>query len=186
MKQVTIILMAGLLASGVSMGAFVWENDCSSLAGWGYNSNNGIGVYVVDNARIQMNSWANVGGDNAGWTSLWRNTEVVMTAGVEYTLTITMQSYVSDDGGKEVPFNLQNVSAGWTVIAETSPFVSNAGMAEYTLTFTAGDNEDGFVLGIGVDPGWWNNLGIDHVSIIPEPATLLILGTGALLARRRK
>jgi hypothetical protein len=196
------LLVALLLVSFVpSAFAAIWEDDMSSLALWGQGSNSTVeytagdgGVYEIDlddpvdglMDAVQYNSWqVDSVGTTAGWTDSWLDTGIVVADETDYTLTVRMVSYVA--GGQAVPFSLQ---ADWVSVASDSPVVSDAGFADYSVVFstvgTANDAQIGTTLGVGISPGWWNNLIVDNVAITPEPTTMVLFGLGGLLLRRKK
>ncbi|MBI9019055.1 MAG: PEP-CTERM sorting domain-containing protein [Phycisphaerae bacterium] len=186
MKKLSVFLMLVLLMVSRGYSGVVWENDCSSMDGWSSGSGNGIGVYL-SGGTIQMNSWAN-NGSNAGWTNLWRGTDVTIEADTEYDLIVNMKSFANE---APVTLKIQSIIDGtWATIKEESINPLADSFNDYTLSISTVNDLNsehiGGTLAIGIAPGWWNNLGIDHVSIVPEPASLLILGLGVIGQLRRR
>jgi hypothetical protein len=196
------LLIFFLLVSVVPVAsAVIWESDMSSLEGWGQGSNatdeydpGGGGIYLVDldsdtfADAVQYNSWADSGGGQAGWTDSWYNTQVVIEDETEYIFTVSMVSYAS---GTATPFSMQSIEGDvWSVIVSDSPTIAVDVFTDYSISFSTigngpNDNLVGNEIGIGISPGWWNNMAVDHASIVPEPATMLLLGLGALVIRKR-
>jgi hypothetical protein len=198
MKKVLVMCLVVSLFSAASAAA-LWEDDMSSLALWGqasdstveYNAGDG-GIYEIDYDgdtfldAVQYNSWqADSLSTTAGWTDSWADTGIIIADETEYTLTVRMESYVG--GGQAVPFSLQ---ADWGVVASGSPVVADGAMADYSIIFStigaANDAQIGKTIEIGISPGWWNNLAVDNVAVVPEPCTMLLLGLGGLVTLRRK
>ena len=185
MKKILILFTAtALLGMSLSLEAatVVWEDGMESLDPWTEASradpeegDSVGGIQVVGGWMIQMNSWwgTNPSGQNAGWTNMWTNTGVVIQPGTEYTLTFRMVSYANE---KAVTINLSGVdSATWTNF--DSPSISPAtSWGNYTVSFSTVGGENNAVvgqeLGVGISPGWWNNLGISTVTIELESSVL--------------
>jgi hypothetical protein len=187
------VLVALVLVSFVPAAfAAVFSDDMSTLDNWGQQSQvaeygYGVGgIYLVDtdadtfDDAVQYNSWA----AGAGWTNSWASAGTIADE-TDYTLTVRMISYVA--GGQAVPISLQ---ADWSVVVTDSPVVSDLDWADYSISLstvgTANDSLIGKELGIGISPGWWNNLAVDQVTVVPEPTTMALLGLGGLLLRKRR
>jgi hypothetical protein len=192
MKRMMMLLAMVSLMSSMSVAAVVWNNDCSTLAGWGESSNaaneataGGIQTQVWGTTTVfQMNSWW----DNAGYTNIWTNTGVIIEANKDYTLTITMESFASST---PVTVALQDAANGWATFLQQS-VAPAATWADNTLSFSTMNGANagivGGTIGLGISPGWWNNMAIDNIAItaVPEPVTLSLLGLGSLAALRRR
>ena len=166
----------GMTTLSLEAATVEWEDDMSSLEQWTERSksdpeegDNVGGIQVVNGTLVQMNSWW--GSPKADWTQMYTNTGVIIQPGTEYILTVRMQSYAS---GKAVPFNMQNASMNpWTTIVETAPDTSGQ-WVDYTLTFSSVEypSHVGGSIAVGINPGWWNNLGIDNIKIESEAGLL--------------
>ena len=135
-------------------------------------------------------------GDGISWSNnyVYQDTGAVFQADTVYTMEIEWR-----DGGGQSAGSFDNVqlalqeTTGWTDVA-TSLSGSNVGGLTWqtaTLVFDTGLNPD--VVGKGIAVGVKNMdivggawMDVDYVSLVPEPATMVMLGLGALLGLRRK
>jgi O-glycosyl hydrolase len=153
----------------------IWNDDMSSLAAWQEESNawnedalNGGGIRVMLQPEreggnfVQMNSWW----DNAIYTYMSADTDIVIKDETEYTLIARMESY---DNGHAVTIQLANVTDGWTVITEDRSPLPMHRYEDFSTSFSTIDGANshliGDTIGIAIVPGEWNNLAVTNVSI---------------------
>ncbi|MBI9019056.1 MAG: hypothetical protein JEZ07_17530 [Phycisphaerae bacterium] len=166
MKSGTLALIMAVVFSiaGMCYSEVIWENDCSSLNGWSWSSESGSGVYVINGAQIQMNSWNN----SAKWTNMWRGTNIIIDDNATYTLTARMVSWSGGDDNVAMSFS-DTSGTPWVEMHAENVVPATGSYTDYSISFSTMDAENSeFVygkLGFGLAPGWWNNLGVDHVSI---------------------
>ena len=146
--------------------------DCMDGGGWG--GPDGLG----DIAAMSFASW--------GGPTYIETAAPLSLAADSYTLSAD----VYHSGG---PVVLELIDAGGTVVApdaESTPAMAAETWVEFTRSYNsipAGDYK--VLVGTRDDTGggWTGNrASIDNVTLIPEPATMLLLGLGGLLIRRKK
>lgn len=190
MKKVIYVCML-ISAVGMSQANLVNNGDFDgNVSGW---SNNGGGGSGYD---------SNFGGATLGWwdgIAFWQKTGAVYQADTEYIMTIIART---GDGQMEgVQLNLIDVTSGWVnLVAQDFWFPaedegqSPGDWRTFSVTYDTTNDPSvvGNTIGVGFtarDTNDWGQYGwlhVQSVTLVPEPATLLILGWGGLLARRQK
>lgn len=105
---------------------------------------------------------------------------------------VLIEIYGSDTATTVTPFDLQEGSApgmdtAFTQIGSRLVYDVSGGTGSYSASLNFGSGYDYLAMRIGIyatgqDGGWGEDIGIDNVSIVPEPATVGMLGLGALVA----
>jgi hypothetical protein len=126
--------------------------------GWLYqNANNGLGVYDPS---------APFGGTTVAYS------------GLEYTISDDfLATMIIDFGSQTYDITYENLTAGGSASVTDVPFYNGASVS--LATAQAGNGR------IIFDPSY-HDLWVDDISIVPEPATMVLLGLGSLLIRRKK
>ena len=125
------------------------------------------GIRAVDYGSgpiIQMNSWW----DTANWTSIWKDTGITIQADTVYKFTASINSFSSGDN---VTLVLQDVDNSWTNIVDASLPTTAGYYSNCSVSFDSADYPSavGHSLGIAVEAGWWNNLGLEQVMVEQDP-----------------
>lgn len=188
-----------------------WNPPFNPNGVWSYGQYNSMGnfeslVYDSFNTQYDWNympgSGAQIWENNYGYARYGVNPGQVSldsaygTAVVRFTAPTTGNySFDIAIGGTEIPEHgaegnalaqYGNVSVGGTIVGRTS-FISNIALWTFSSPLTAGENVDAYVSDIGV-PAAANTALTFTVNAVPEPASYLVLGVGALglLIRRKR
>lgn len=135
-------------------------------------------------------------GDGISWTNnyVYQDTGAVFQANTVYTMEIEWRDGTGAAAGS---FNnvqlVLNETTGWTDVAAilSGPNVGGLTWQKATLVFDTATNPSVVGRGIGVGVrnmdlvvGAW--MDVNYVSLVPEPATMILLGLGGLVLRKRR
>jgi hypothetical protein len=119
-------------------------------------------------------------------------------AGEVFTLTVAAHDTWTDSGLADLQISLYYDVAGVRNVVATQTYVDiSQAWADYTLQFNADDVAASIGNKIGIEianvngpttNGWGSWLGADEVrlNVVPEPATMALLGLGSLVALRKR
>lgn len=214
MKKIIVLVLVMMLASGAWAAKVDFDND-GSPSGWdsigktGGTTSDGIGIALT--SLTTGTSAVNVSGYNP-WTpagmhtdSLYIHTEPGCTgqnklqmdlSGLVANLLYTMTSWHNSGFSTlEAPCNINVTAQGNLVVNNQAQSKTGdlASAANYTYQFTADGSGKAVLLFEAVNDitgdGWCegNNITLNGFELVPEPATMMLLGLGglALLRRRR-
>ena len=204
MKKV-MILMALIAVTGIASANLLTNGDFEGTGGWnGWGSNKGIADHSADWDGTAGNTDAGVWWSDAGFFQEVAGIELgtytlsgdLMNASLQDSpapLAGTRKGLIKADmfnwngtgydwwWGQELAIDkdtTQNVwqSQSMDIIVANNEFSDHVDMIKVTLFLWEGDP--------AVDPA--GNAYFDNVTLVPEPATMVLLGLGGLLLRRKK
>ncbi len=202
----TIMLAFGLVAMASMANPAILvphgdlEDGIGTLAsGWGTWAGGGGTVTWVSTggnggAFARVDTFA--GGNWAGLVALHDDfgggislASLGLTAGEETTFLIDIKEFTAQTGGHGVGMKIESWN-GATYLQnhggdQAVPSIIPGGgwnTYEFTVTLDAAAN------GVKLVPVWGDggSYGFDNLSVVPEPATMALLGLGALVLRRKK
>ncbi|MEQ1822986.1 MAG: PEP-CTERM sorting domain-containing protein [Fimbriimonadaceae bacterium] len=115
---------------------------------------------------------------NFGTSVIELRVALFAVGGLEYTST-TSTSIAADGQWRSISFSLAQ-SALTSVGANTNYAALMAGVTNFQFR-----NNPGAPSGSGTQPNFTGIMGLDNVRAVPEPSTVLALGFGGLMLRRR-
>lgn len=180
MKKVALFwaFIAGI--SSWAAAEIIWQTDGSTLTDWIEFSNavdeagpSAGGIRVVNygsDSIIQMNSWW----DGAEQTAIQRIIPVQIQPDIIYRCTFSLTSYA---GGNPVTLKVMDADNDWQILQTLSVSPSTSSFSDRTISLDTAFFRDaaGHRLAIGLDAGWWNNVGILQIRLeIDHPAGLAV------------
>ena len=194
MKKILLAFLVVSLAPAVfgeiaqnydfSSGLSSWSTWSSWTWAWPFATNDGTDDFV------RMGGW----GDNISWgtTAVWQDTGAVYQPNTEYTLTLEWRDpSTGPEIVETVWLGLLNAS-DWSDVSGIVDGPAGAEDAWTTATLTFNTASDpcvvGQPLGVGMrvtsaTTAW---VDINSISLVPEPASICLIGLGSALALRRK